>query len=119
MAMCMILRRGRRPGWQGVRVAARCPCLTCSADRTLPSRSLRGLVRRPTLTLVRAQIGGFKVLSEAGIASGVRRVEAVAGAAAAQHHAQLDAVVRALAGQLRVRPEELPARVAGARGSQG
>jgi len=82
---------------------------------TTPCPHARCEACRPDVALTHAQIGGFKVLSEAGIASGVRRVEAVAGPAAARHHAQLDAVVRALAGQRRVRPEELPARVAGAR----
>ena len=55
----------------------------------------------------------LQVLSEGGIASGVRRVEAVAGAAAVEHMNALDAVTRELGSQLRVRPAEMPAKVAG------
>ncbi len=61
----------------------------------------------------KAQIGGFKVLSESGIASGVRRIEAVVGPALVAYLEQVDGVVKALAAQLKVRPEELPSRVAG------
>eukprot|EP00884_Botryococcus_braunii_P001202 jgi/Botrbrau1/11082/Bobra.0302s0024.1 len=60
-----------------------------------------------------AQIGGFKVLSESGIASGVRRIEAVVGPALVAYLNQVDGVVRTLAAQLKVRPEEIPSRVAG------
>ena len=59
-----------------------------------------------------AEVGAFKVLSESGVASGVRRIEAVAGLAAAEHLAALDGVVRSVAGSLRVKPEDVPARVA-------
>lgn len=61
-----------------------------------------------------AQIGAFKVLSESGIASGVRRVEAVAGPAAVDHMNSLDSVVRAIGKQLKAKNEDLPARVSGA-----
>ena len=60
-----------------------------------------------------AQIGAFKIVQEAGIASGVRRIEAVVGPSALAYLNGVDGVVRALAGQLKVKPEELPARVAG------
>ena len=59
------------------------------------------------------QIGAFKILSEGGIASGVRRVEAVAGPAAVDHMNTLDGVVRAIGQQLKAKNEELPARVTG------
>lgn len=59
------------------------------------------------------QIGVFKILSEGGIASGVRRVEAVAGPAAVDHMNTLDRVVRAIGQQLKAKNEELPARVTG------
>ncbi|GBF88584.1 alanine-tRNA ligase [Raphidocelis subcapitata] len=58
-----------------------------------------------------SEIGAFKVVSEGGIASGVRRIEAVAGAAAVEYLDSVDGVVRQLAGSLKARPEELPGRV--------
>jgi alanyl-tRNA synthetase len=51
-------------------------------------------------------------VSEGGIASGVRRIEAVAGAAAVDYLQSVDGVVRALAGSLKARPEEIAGRVA-------
>lgn len=60
-----------------------------------------------------AQIGVFKILSESGIASGVRRVEAVAGPAAVDHFNSLDLVVKAIGQQLKAKTEDLPARVTG------
>ena len=60
-----------------------------------------------------AQIGAFKVVSEAGIASGVRRIEAVVGPAAVQYLNQVDGVVRTLASQLKVKFDDIPVRVAG------
>ncbi len=59
------------------------------------------------------QIGAFKILSEGGIASGVRRLEAVAGPAAVDHMNTLDSVVRAIGQPLKAKNEELPARVTG------
>ena len=59
------------------------------------------------------QIGAFKVLSESGIASGVRRVEAVAGPAAVDHLDALDSIVKAIGKQLKAKNEDLPARVTG------
>lgn len=60
-----------------------------------------------------AQIGAFKVVSEAGIASGVRRIEAVVGPAAVEYLNEVDSIVQKLASQFKVKPEELPSRVAG------
>ena len=51
--------------------------------------------------------------SEGGIASGVRRIEAVAGAAAVEHLNQLDSITRSLGGQLQVKPADMPGKVAG------
>ncbi|GAX83651.1 hypothetical protein CEUSTIGMA_g11076.t1 [Chlamydomonas eustigma] len=59
-----------------------------------------------------AEIGAFKILSESGIASGVRRIEAVAGAAAVEHLSALDNIVRAAASTLKVKSEEVPTKVA-------
>lgn len=58
------------------------------------------------------RIGGFKIVSEAGVASGVRRVEAVVGPALVEYLASVDAVVRALSSSLSAKPDDLPARVA-------
>ena len=57
------------------------------------------------------QIGAFKVVSEAGIASGVRRIEAVVGPAAVEYLNQVDGVVRTLASQFKVKYEDIPGRV--------
>ena len=49
-----------------------------------------------------ARIRAFKVVSEGGIASGVRRIEAVAGPAAVDLLNQWDGLVTGLAGTLKV-----------------
>eukprot|EP00898_Chlorokybus_atmophyticus_P007767 jgi/Chlat1/7992/Chrsp7S00629 len=59
-----------------------------------------------------SEIGAFRILSETGIASGVRRIEAVAGPAAVSLLRARDDAVRQLCSQLRARPDELPDRVA-------
>lgn len=59
------------------------------------------------------QIGAFKVVSEAGIASGVRRIEAVVGPAAVEYLNEIDGVVRTLATQFKVKYEDLPGRITG------
>jgi len=59
-----------------------------------------------------SEIGAFKVISEGGVASGVRRIEAVAGQAAVEYLQAVDGVVRALASSLKVKGEDVPARVA-------
>jgi alanyl-tRNA synthetase len=60
-----------------------------------------------------SQIGGFKILSESGIASGVRRIEAVVGPSLVAYLQDVDGVVRTLSSRLKVKAEDLPDRVAG------
>ncbi|MBV9389405.1 MAG: alanine--tRNA ligase [Chroococcidiopsidaceae cyanobacterium CP_BM_ER_R8_30] len=58
-----------------------------------------------------AEIGVFKIISETGIASGVRRIEAVAGPAVLDYLNVRDRIVRELSERFKVKPEELPERV--------
>ena len=58
-------------------------------------------------------IGYFKVISETAVASGVRRVEAVTGAAAEAVVAGLERSLHEAAGVLRVAPLDVPERLAG------
>ncbi len=53
------------------------------------------------------EIGAFTIVGETSSASNVRRIEALAGPAAAAHLRAHDRQLRALANQLRARPEEL------------
>jgi alanyl-tRNA synthetase len=57
------------------------------------------------------EIGMVKVLSEASIGSGVRRVEALVGLDAFRHLSKEHLLVSTLADQLKTRPEDLPERV--------
>ena len=56
-------------------------------------------------------IGAFKILQESGIASGIRRIEAVVGAEALEYLNGRDDIVRGLSQRLNAKPEEVPARV--------
>ncbi len=58
-----------------------------------------------------AEIGLFKIISEAGVASGVRRIEAVSGQAVLDYLNVRDKVVRDLGDRFKVKPEELPNRI--------
>ncbi|MDB9445962.1 alanine--tRNA ligase [Anabaena sp. CS-542/02] len=58
-----------------------------------------------------AEIGSFKIISEAGVASGVRRIEAVSGPAILDYLNVRDTVVRDLSDRFKVKPEELPERI--------
>jgi alanyl-tRNA synthetase len=58
------------------------------------------------------QIGLFKVTGEGAVASGVRRIEAVAGEHALAHVGREEAALRESAGLLKIPPLELPRRLA-------
>jgi len=60
-----------------------------------------------------AEIGLFKIIGESGVAAGIRRIEAVAGAAVLTYLNQRDAVVKALGDRFKVQPEEIVERVSG------
>ncbi|MBV9014028.1 MAG: alanine--tRNA ligase [Alphaproteobacteria bacterium] len=57
-------------------------------------------------------IGLFKIVGESSVASGVRRIEALTGAAAEAYIAQEESALRESAAALRTSPAELPARLA-------
>jgi alanyl-tRNA synthetase len=58
-----------------------------------------------------AEIGLFKIISETGISSGVRRIEAVAGPAVLEYLNVRDGIVRSLGEQFKAQPEEILPRV--------
>jgi alanyl-tRNA synthetase len=53
----------------------------------------------------------FKIISESGVAAGVRRIEAVAGLAALEYLSLRDKIVRDLSDRFKAKPEELPDRI--------
>jgi alanyl-tRNA synthetase len=56
-------------------------------------------------------IGLFKVVSEGGVAAGIRRIEAVTGTNALAYLQQLESTVNRVAGTLKASPTELQGRV--------
>ncbi|MGL6338525.1 MAG: alanine--tRNA ligase [Waterburya sp.] len=58
-----------------------------------------------------AEIGAFKIISETGIASGIRRIEAVAGGAILDYLNVRDQIVKELSDRFKVKPEEISDRV--------
>ncbi len=56
-------------------------------------------------------IGLFKIVGETAIASGVRRIEALTGAAAEAYLAEEEGILRQAAAALRTSPAELPGRI--------
>ncbi|WP_096699155.1 alanine--tRNA ligase [Polaromonas sp. AER18D-145] len=56
-------------------------------------------------------IGLFKIVAEAGVASGVRRIEAVTGENALAYLQSLEAAVQSAAGSLKASPSELQGRI--------
>ena len=58
-----------------------------------------------------AEIGLFKIVSESGVAAGIRRIEAVAGPAVLSYLNERDAVVKQLGDRFKVQPGEIVERV--------
>jgi alanyl-tRNA synthetase len=58
------------------------------------------------------EIGLFKIVAESGVASGVRRIEAVTGNGAVAYVQELEATVNQAAAALKAQPAELSARIA-------
>jgi alanyl-tRNA synthetase len=58
------------------------------------------------------EIGPFLILSERAISAGVRRIEALSGAAAVLEIQNQRRLLREAAGLIKVQPEEVPARIA-------
>jgi alanyl-tRNA synthetase len=58
-----------------------------------------------------AEIGAFKIISEAGVAAGVRRIEAVAGAAILDYLNVRETVVKELGDRFKAKPDEIVDRV--------
>ncbi len=57
------------------------------------------------------EIGLFKIISESGIAAGIRRIEAVAGQAVLEYLNERDFVVRSLSEQFKTQPSDLLDRI--------
>jgi alanyl-tRNA synthetase len=58
-----------------------------------------------------AEIGLFKIVSETGVAAGIRRIEAVAGPAVLEYLNLRETVVKDLSDRFKVKPEEIPDRI--------
>ncbi|MFN5348744.1 MAG: alanine--tRNA ligase [Polaromonas sp.] len=56
-------------------------------------------------------IGFFTITAEGGVASGVRRIEAVTGMAALKYVQAMESTLGGVAGTLKVTPHEVPARI--------
>ena len=59
-----------------------------------------------------AEIGLFKIVAESGVAAGIRRIEAVAGASVLAYLNERDAVVKQLGERFKAQPSEIVDRVA-------
>ncbi|ACK69354.1 alanyl-tRNA synthetase [Gloeothece citriformis PCC 7424] len=58
-----------------------------------------------------AEIGLFKIMSESGVAAGIRRIEAVAGPAVLEYLNEREAVVKDLCDRFKVKPHEISDRI--------
>jgi len=58
-----------------------------------------------------AEIGVFKIISQVGVSTGIRRIEAVSGAAVLDYLNVRDKVVKDLSDRFKVKPEEIPDRI--------
>ncbi len=58
-----------------------------------------------------AQVGSFKIISESGIASGVRRIEALTGAAALKYYQKQDEELKAVCKLVKASPDNMLKRV--------
>ena len=58
-----------------------------------------------------AEIGVFKIISETGVAAGIRRIEAVAGPAVLDYLEVRDRIVRDLSDRFKAKPEDISDRV--------
>lgn len=58
-----------------------------------------------------AQVGSFKIVSENGVAAGVRRIEALTGEGALRHYQAQEEEVRTLAQLVKTSPDKLTAKV--------
>ncbi len=63
-----------------------------------------------------AEIGVFKIISETGVAAGIRRIEAVAGPAVLDYLEVRDRIVRELSDRFKTKPEEITERVTSLQG---
>ncbi|MCY7332413.1 MAG: alanine--tRNA ligase [Pseudanabaena sp. CAN_BIN31] len=60
-----------------------------------------------------SEIGVFKIISEAGVASGVRRIEAIAGQAVLEYLNVRDNITKDLSDRFKIKPEEIGDRITG------
>ncbi|MGF1622723.1 MAG: alanine--tRNA ligase [Rhodomicrobiaceae bacterium] len=56
-------------------------------------------------------IGIIKILAESAVGAGIRRIEALTGYGARKYLSAQDSLIRSAAGALKVKPDELPARI--------
>ena len=60
-----------------------------------------------------SEIGLFKIIAEAGVASGVRRIEAIAGQAVLEYLTLRDNIAKDLSDRFKIKPEEISDRITG------